>query len=92
MGHNMRQKTKDVIHSIHWSMQQTAIMLLFMLATVSTVFNTNGCSTGLRDPMGDPDMVADNFISGVVSFALAVALLCWYRRRKRKYLQAEEGK
>ena len=77
-------KHKKLLQSLHWSMQQTAILLLAILGLAGGFSNLADIIHA--DPNGNEDL-GGAFMKMLLGNAIGIILFVWYSRRKRTYFE-----
>jgi len=81
-------KHKELLQSLHWSMQQTAILLLAVLGMTAGL--SNFADIMHADPNGNADL-SSAFMKMLLGNAIGIILFVWYSRRKRTYLEEHKN-
>jgi len=90
-----KRETKELIASLHWAIQQTAILIVGMLALVQSCLNfiafLSMAGTATEDSIPDPDVMGTNLLHAVGCFAIVIAMAIWYAIRKKKYMEEHKN-
>jgi uncharacterized protein YacL len=78
-------KRKQLLQSLHWSIQQTAIILLSVLGFA--VGLSNFADIMHASANGSSDWVTSAFMKMILGNAIGFILFLWYQRRRRVYLE-----
>ena len=83
-------KMKGFWHSIHWSIQQTALAMVAIIAMGIAVVNMGSCNSAMSasgEGELDPDYLSQAFAKTIGAFAIGIGCGIWYISRKSKYLE-----